>query len=121
MASTIQTVAAFAIRDANRTGSQPACRIGPASAIVSAAKQTMAIAANSTPGPTSRVDRQPPSATSPVITTPPVTRAAPRAWSGVSVSPRSTTASTTVTPPYAETTGDTTETGPIRSAVKNAT
>ena len=44
--------------------------------------------------------------------TPAVASAAPIAWSGVSVSPRRTTASRTVSPPYAATTGLTTDRGP---------
>ncbi len=52
--------------------------------------------------------------------TPAVATVAPTAWSGASASPRKITASTTVRPPYAATTGVTTDTGPIRSAVKNA-
>ena len=40
-------------------------------------------------------------------------------WTAVSVSPRKSTDRTTVRPPYAATTGLTTASGPIRSAVKN--
>ena len=119
-ARTTQTVAAFAVREPSRTGSQPALRIGPARPIVRIAKQTRATIAK-THAPARRSGRraQPPSETSPVRITPTVATAAPSAWSGVSVSPRRTTASTTVSPPYAATTGLTTDTGPIRSAVKN--
>ena len=51
---------------------------------------------------------------------PSVATAAPSAWTGASDSPRNRTASTTVSPPYAATTGDTMLIGPIRSAAKYA-
>ena len=117
----IQTVAAFAIRDARSTGSQPALRMGPASPTVRTAKQTIATRANATPAADdpraapAAVRRPGRSGSRPTVAS-----AAPTAWSGARVSPRKITASTTVSPPYAATTGVTTDTGPIRSAVKNA-
>ena len=71
-----------------------------------------------TPGPANRVARRPPSKATPVRITPIVAIAAPVAWVSVSDSPRTTTARTTVRPPYAATIPLTTEIGPIRSPVK---
>ena len=51
-------------------------------------------------------------------TTPSVATAAPKACNGVSDSPRMTTASTTVSPPYAATMPLTTAIGPMRRPVK---
>jgi hypothetical protein len=117
--STVQTVAAFASREPSTTGSQPAARIGVARPTVRTVNRSMAISENTTPRPTIRVPRQPPSNTTPVSTTPAVASAAPSAWSSVSDSFRIRTAATTVSPPYAATTGLTTASGPIRRAVKN--
>ena len=86
--------------------------------IVIVAKRIRATTAKATPGLAKRVFRQPCSKAIPVSTTPSVATAAPTAWRGVSVSPRMTTASTTVRPPYAATIPLTTAIGPIRRPVK---
>ena len=101
------------------TGSQPWSWMGAASATVSVANSSIVTMATATPGPTSRAPRiDPPSNTIAARTTPAVASTAPTIWAGCSVSPRSSTARTTVVPPYATMTGLTTLSGPIRSAVK---
>ena len=88
--------------------------------IVMTANSTSATIANTTPGPANRIPRSPPPKATPVRITPTVATVAPSAWRGVSDSPRNSTASTTVSPPYAATIPLTTEIGPIRSPVKYA-
>ncbi len=86
--------------------------------MVMTANSTSATSANATPGPANFMPRRPPSNATPVRITPIVAIAAPAAWRGVSVSPRTMTARTTVRPPYAATIPLTTEIGPMRSPVK---
>ena len=64
-----------------------------------AANRTSATTAKITPGPANRVPRRLPSNARPVRITPTVAMDAPSAWTVVSVSPRSTTERTTVSPP----------------------
>ena len=86
--------------------------------IVIVANSTKATTAKATPGLAKRVFRQPWSKARPVITTPTVATTAPIACTDVKVSPRKSTARTTVRPPYAATTPLTTAIGPIRRPVK---
>ena len=88
--------------------------------IAISANRTSATIEKMTPGPANRVLRQWPSKAIPVRTTPAVATVAPSAWSVVRVSPRRTTDSTTVKPPYAATTPLTTAIGPTRKPVKYA-
>ncbi len=89
-----------------------------ASPTVISANSSRAITAKITPGPARRVPRMPPSKATAVSTTPSVATAAPSACTDVSDSPRTMTARTTVSPPYAATTPLTSEIGPIRRPVK---
>ncbi len=89
----------FISRDPRMTGIQPYALIGPASETVRIANISSVATAIITPGPTILVPRSDPWNTRPVRTTPTVAHAAPAACRGWSVSPRNTTASTTVAPP----------------------
>jgi hypothetical protein len=109
---------AFVVRDTSRTCSHGARSMTTSVPIDITANSTSAMIAKITPGLASRVERKRPSKATPVRMTPTVARAAPRAWTGSSVSLRRTTARTTVSPPYAATTPLTTAIGPMRSPVK---
>ena len=109
----------LASREPTTTGSQPWSTIGAASATVIAANRSIVTTAIRTPGPDEPgAAQRATSNTTPASTTPTVASTAPTAWTGSSDSPRSSTARITVVPPYATTTGLTTLSGPIRSAVK---
>ena len=107
--------AVFTIRATSRTWSQPANSSAMSVAMAIAENSTSAMTAKTTPGPASRVARQPPSNDTPVRITPIVAMAAPTAWVAVRDSPRIVTASTTVRPPYAATIPLTTVIGPTLS------
>ena len=109
---------ALAERETRSTSTQPVRSRTMSLPIVMSANRISAAIAKTTPGPANRIPRSPPSNAMPVSITPTVAIVAPSAWSGVSDSPRSSTASTTVRPPYAATTPLTTEIGPIRRPVK---
>ena len=109
---------ALAERETRSTSTQPVRSSTMSLPIVMTAKRTSATIAKTTPGPARWMPRRPPPKATPVRITPTVAVVAPSAWSGVSDSPRNSTASTTVSPPYAATMPLTTEIGPMRSPVK---